>query len=240
MAVAVRFAVAVDTEHMGNLSRALLHEEVKNKIVRAWSIMYSAWVRQRFETYSKGGGVAWSKGGFGAEGTSKGEDATTSGELWPELADSTLERRRKQGKGAAILRDTGMLFAALANIRVIPYMSAIGISVIMILDSPQRYPEAAASIGDVAGFHQNGGGYLPQRIIMPPLQLNAAVISQVDSWTARFVSAVSDNAWIAYTDMLNDATGFNLRNAMVAAANRIFINAANEAFDYGNWDQALQ
>ena len=34
---------------------------------------------------------------------------------WAELADSTLDRRRKDGKGAQILRDTGRLFLSLTD-----------------------------------------------------------------------------------------------------------------------------
>lgn len=128
---------------------------LQHRILRAWEAIYKGFIYRRFDRYSKGGGD------------------------WAPLAASTLRRRRRgRGTGSpAILRDTGMLFAAL-NPNVVgdpaKVMELITTGTHWEINvgygGPQRYPDGA-SVSDIASFHQTGGPHLPQRkIIVPPDQ----------------------------------------------------------------------
>lgn len=74
--------------------------------------------------------------------------------------------------GISILRDKGLLFNALAPAfsgapgqlqEDIPFGVRVGFG------GPGRHPDGAATIADIASFHQEGGPHLPQRkIIVPP------------------------------------------------------------------------
>ncbi len=123
--------------------------EVISRIFQSWTKIFGAFIRMRFVRASRGDGT------------------------WQPLAESTIARRRKgKGKGSpAILRDTGLLFMHLT-----PEVKGLAIK-----DSAPKfeatvefggnaiYPDGGVSTSDVAGFHQEGGGYLPQRkIIVPP------------------------------------------------------------------------
>lgn len=114
---------------------------------------------------------------------------------WPDLAPSTIAKRRKarlkkiaglsgaakaahdkkrkrQDAGdpnVAILRDTGVLFAALDSGRApgaveedIPGGIRVGYG------GGGRHPGGQATIADIAGFHQAGGRRLPRRMIIVP------------------------------------------------------------------------
>lgn len=126
-----------------------------------WAARYRAFLQERFDKASKGGGD------------------------WKPLAESTQRRRRKARKGHAsrkrggsatrvfaILRDTGTLFAALTPAFArkpgqlqedIPFGVRVGYG------GPHKHPGNLASIADIAHFHQIGAGNLPVRkIIVPP------------------------------------------------------------------------
>ncbi|HQU42143.1 MAG TPA: hypothetical protein PK867_05000 [Pirellulales bacterium] len=78
----------------------------------------------------------------------------------------------ESGSGISILRDTGLLFNALAQQFVgapgaienkIPSGIRVGYG------GPGRHPDGTATIADIASFHQEGGPHLPQRkLIVPP------------------------------------------------------------------------
>lgn len=116
----------------------------------AWASQYSAFARRRFATHSRGLGD------------------------WAPLAEGTIRarrpgrRRRKESskpRRVAILRDTGVLFASLT-------VGAAGNKVqktskgIMFGFSNAAHNEDSATIAQIAGFHQKGGGRLPQRKIL--------------------------------------------------------------------------
>ena len=73
---------------LGKLIRSLEREVVSGTVRKQWAVRYSAFVRKRFAREGDG--------------------------TWAPLASSTLMKRRKQGKGAKILRDTGTLLNALS------------------------------------------------------------------------------------------------------------------------------
>jgi hypothetical protein len=128
------------------------------RAIRQWAARYRSFVQQLFDNNSKGGGG------------------------WASLAASTKARRRKARRGRvrgvarsfSILRDTGLLFAALtptwtrkpgAIQQDIPFGVRAGYG------GPARHPGGKASIADIAGFHQTGAGRLPKReIIVDPDQ----------------------------------------------------------------------
>jgi len=130
------------------------------KAIKQWGVRYRSFVQERFDKFSKGGGD------------------------WPQLAASTLARRRKgkrpKGKGtveavkASILRDMGILFAVLAPVfsgkpgalqEHIPFGIRVGFG------GPHKHGSGGnATIADIASFHNDGAGHLPKReIIVAPL-----------------------------------------------------------------------
>ncbi len=134
-------------------------------MLKQWGSRYLAFLRRRFTAFSTGGGD------------------------WPDLAPSTKkarrgpQRRKKarrksgsaktttrgSGQRFAILRDTGTLLAAL-NVGApgnkcdrVPNGIEAGFG------GPARHPKGKATIADIARFHNEGSGDLPQRrIIVPP------------------------------------------------------------------------
>ncbi len=126
------------------------------KALKQWAERYRSFAQERFHKYSKGGGD------------------------WPDLAPSTKRRRRGSRRGHegarvfAILRDTNTLFAALDPVFVgepgaleekISYGIRVGYG------GPMRHPKGKATIFDIARFHQEGSGTVPQReIIVDPNQ----------------------------------------------------------------------
>lgn len=116
---------------------------------KQWAARYRGFVQRRFNDYSKGSGD------------------------WPPLAESTIKARRGKGIKVAILRDTSTLFAALAPVfagapgaleRRIPFGIRVGYG------GPHGHPSGGrATIADIAKFHNDGAGNLPERkIIVPP------------------------------------------------------------------------
>jgi len=131
--------------------------------ITKWGARYVAAMRERFVRNSMGGGD------------------------WPPLAPSTMYARRhgkggryKRGQKAykaaflsgggqfAILRDTGILFAALD-----PTFQAIGAyseniehGIRVGYGGNDTHPTGGARIADIAAYHQEGGGNLPQRKIL--------------------------------------------------------------------------
>jgi len=146
--------------------------------IRQWAYRYRTWAQRRFDSYSKGGGD------------------------WPALALTTIRGRRKgknwgknkkrsslardtlnefgRGAGAlvsaggtvSILRDTGLLFMALAPAFIgtpgaiqedLPFGVKVGYG------GSQTHGQSKTTIAGIAAFHQTGGGKLPKReIIVAP------------------------------------------------------------------------
>lgn len=139
--------------------------------MKQWAFRYRSFVRERFDAYSKGAGN------------------------WAALSPATIKGRRRGKKGrvvrgvtlvgAAILRDKGILFAALqptftgkpgALQRDIPFGVRVGFG------GPARYPGGQATIADIAGYHQVGGGRLPRReiIVDPPHGIMNAMAADME------------------------------------------------------------
>lgn len=116
------------------------------KAMITWRNMYASYIRRRFVKASRGDGT------------------------WPPLAPSTIARRRKNS--SVILRDTGLLFAHVSpEFMPVTQFTLTGTKFTAAVDfiAEQQYPEAGVTVRDVLGFHQKGGGNLPQRkILVPP------------------------------------------------------------------------
>lgn len=139
--------VKVKIDGLDRLKRAALQNPALGReIAGAWSMIYRAFTRQRFYNLSRGGGE------------------------WPPLKASTLRQRRK-GKGqgtAAILRDTGALFASLQ-----PDLGTGGLiqseprplGFTAFLGGGQTY-KSGPTLSEVATWHHTGKGNLPARTIL--------------------------------------------------------------------------
>lgn len=155
-----------------------------NDAMKLWAVRYRSYTQLRFDSFSRGGGD------------------------WRPLALSTVKARRKgkyqnktrsslankngksvsAGGAVTILRDTGLLFAALSPVfsgtpgaleERIPFGIRIGYG------GPQRHASKdgkgkQATIADIASFHQNGAiPRMPARqiIVKPDAQL-LSIMSQ--------------------------------------------------------------
>ncbi len=141
---------------------------------KQWAFRYRGAMRERFDRFSKGGGD------------------------WEGLKASTIARRRHGGKGrfkrgrkalakakeggggqVSILRDTGQLFTVLSAVfarlpgqleRAIPFGILVGFG-----GSARKKTRGGktgkATIAEIASYHQEGEGNLPQRkILVEPSQ----------------------------------------------------------------------
>lgn len=145
--------------------------------LKQWGARYRGFAQRRFDKFSKGGGD------------------------WPPLAASTLAGRRKGSNKkakikAAILRDTGTLFAALN-----PSFGAPGaieqttkFGIVVGYGGPGRYPQGGATIADIANFHQTGAGHLPVRriIVPPPSDVIAGMISDMERALQKMANGTRD------------------------------------------------
>ncbi len=126
----------------------------RRKIFKQWAFVYRTFVRRRFDTYSRSMGN------------------------WPSLSPKTIARRRtgprarRIGRRTTMLRDTGTLYAALSprfkgSPGALEQMVSDG--VLVGFGGEARHPTGRATIADIATFHDEGKGHLPQRqIIVDP------------------------------------------------------------------------
>lgn len=141
-------------------------------IFKKWAFRYRSFVQHRFDRFSKGGGN------------------------WPSLSPLTIARRRKgkrKGKGrVAILRDTGTLLTALTpSFQRLPgqLQQIVTDGVRVGIGGPARHPGGAATIADIASFHQTGEGHLPVReiIVKPDTATINGMVSDVVNEAKRIV-----------------------------------------------------
>lgn len=163
------------------------------RAMKQWAARYRSFAQQRFDANSKGGGD------------------------WPPLAASTIRKRRHgKGKGKAfakavrsvhggpsvisgspsILRDTGLLFAALGGgpgslEEHVPGGVRVGFG------GSARHGSSPATIADIAEIHDTGGGHVPQREILvePDDQTIALMVDDLERAIA---------AELAQTDQLTE------------------------------------
>lgn len=151
--------------------------------LKLWAVRYRSYAQLRFDTFSKGGGN------------------------WRALAASTIKARRsgktkrkgfssladKRGKlvsatkQVAILKDTGLLFAALQPVFIgTPgaLEETIEFGIRVGYGGPMRHGSGGrATIADIASFHQNGAmPRMPAReiIVAPPASLLETMAKDMD------------------------------------------------------------
>ena len=139
--------VTVKVPGIDRMRKALVNNpRLSTSIAKAWSTLYRAFIRQRFHKFSRGGGD------------------------WAPLKASTLKRRRK-GKGtgeAAILRDTGALFAALqptTGFEGLIQSTPRPLGFTAFLGGGKSY-KTGATLVQIAEYHHFGEGRLPARAIL--------------------------------------------------------------------------
>lgn len=155
------------------------------KMFKQWFAVYFGFLRTRFERMSKGG---WPKL---AESTILARIRRKSGRVRAqyrhgEIGQDEFEKKLKKAKASerrdrkkldagkykvAILRDTGMLFNALAPTtgrpgqlnQSIPFGIRVGYG------GPAKHKKGKSTIAQIAQGHQTGARHLPKRtIIVPP------------------------------------------------------------------------
>ena len=135
-------------------------------VFRQWAARYRSFIQERFVRNSRGGG-------------------------WQPLSPKTIARRRGGGTNAAILRDTGTLFMAMTPTfgrpggiqKDVPFGVTVGYG------GPSKHPKGAASIADIAHFHQSGAGNLPARpiIVEPDARVQEQMAGDMERGIGRLV-----------------------------------------------------
>lgn len=139
--------------------------------IRLWAVRYRSYAQLRFDTFSKGGGD-WKPLSFA---TIKARRSGKAKKGFSSLATNKSGRLVAAKKQVAILKDTGILFAALQPVFVgtpgaLEEKIAFGIRVGY--GGPMKHDKGGrATIADIASFHQNGAmPRMPAReiIVKPP------------------------------------------------------------------------
>jgi hypothetical protein len=137
--------IQVNVGGLEKLRKAVLANPALGRaIAHAWELVYRSFTRLRFAKFSKGGGD------------------------WAPLKPSTLKRRRGGGGNAAILRDTGAMFASLqptTDSGSILQSTALPFGLRMDLEGAKSYANGP-TLAEVATYHHKGGGRLPAREIL--------------------------------------------------------------------------
>lgn len=116
-----------------------------DRALKQIGIYYLGFTKRRFYQYSRGGGD------------------------WEPLAESTLRQRRGSGKGAAILRDTGLLFNAIGNSgrpKAGAQLQKKGKKIRVGWDERTQHRYAQMTFAELADIHQRGRGNVPARKLL--------------------------------------------------------------------------
>lgn len=147
---------------------------------RQWAVRYRVFIQRRFDQYSRGGGD-WAplkeatvrarkkgKAGQAAKYRKLKNVKATSRAPSKSKGKKTSPEAKARRVGALILRNTGLLFAALN-----PTLNLTGgvedqvpLGIVVGYGGPARHGDGRATIADIASYHNNGGPKLPQRIII--------------------------------------------------------------------------
>lgn len=151
------------------------------RMLESWAVIYRSAMQRRFSVYSRGGGN------------------------WAPLAKSTLARRRKpkrrakgkrkSGRAASILFDTGGLFASLSPSLSIGGRQESSGHQIAIGFAPISRQGSRANLAEIAGFHQFGAPArsLPRReiLVLPDDKTKAQMARVAERWMAAVWRDVS-------------------------------------------------
>ena len=180
------------------------HRPPFNDTFTQMGAIYSAFVRRRYDRYSKGGGdwaplaestirgrrkAARGRGGKGG-GSAGGRGARSSlGRVTRGKRAGAL--RGISGRAVTILRDTGTLFNATTigavgnKFERVPYGVVYGFS-----DAPRKARKGAVTFARLAAWHQAGVGRLPRRAILvePDAPTQARLVAAVRAGVRRAIA----------------------------------------------------
>jgi hypothetical protein len=109
-------------------------------------------------------------------------------------AEKTRQTQLDTGMGVSILRDTGVLFAALNPTFIDApgqFQMDVDGGVMVGIGGPGAHPDGKATIADIAGFHQAGGGHLPQRTIIVQPDPGSQVVAAMRGDLQRALSKLA-------------------------------------------------
>lgn len=139
--------VRLDLKPLESLVHKLLQQPVTTAMAKDLAVVYAAQVRRHFA--SQGGGS------------------------WEKLSAETLRKRRREGKGAKILRDTGTLLNALSvggkgNLtQRLPFGVRFGV-------------DNTGELANLVKWHSTGAGHNPKReILVDPSQQTISRMTRV-------------------------------------------------------------
>jgi hypothetical protein len=160
-------SVKIDLTSLRKFKKDVTSQEKLQVVYKKWAVRYRSFVQIRFDKASKGDGT------------------------WDPLADSTIAGRRNQSD--TILRDTGVLFNALTPVWVSPpggVNELLEDGVRIGFGGNASHPSGLATIAEIASFHQEGKGNLPQReiIVEPPQSVIAACVQDLQTEITKLTS----------------------------------------------------
>lgn len=174
-------------------ANAGLRSRVLGDVFKQWAARYRGFAQERFDTYSKGGGN-WAPLALSTiEGRRKGKRKNT---IRSSLARDTAHGGRLVSAGGSfsILRDTGLLYAALTpEFRGLPgqLQEAIKGGVTVGFGGPGRHKGSTkATLAEIASYHQEGGGRLPKReiIVAPSEEIQQKMVDDLERGIRRLLT----------------------------------------------------
>lgn len=155
---------------------------------KQWTIRYSAFIRKRFSTYSRGGGD-WPPLALSTIKARRGPDKKRAARRARNGVASGSTRARDTARGSkivevagrsvSILQDTGVMARALNIGQTGNYNAATPWGIEFGFAGVQHSPGESASIAQIAMHHNEGGKHLPKReILVQPDQATAVSMSR--------------------------------------------------------------
>lgn len=177
-----------------------------------WAARYRGAMQERFDIFSKGGGD-WkplARSTIMAR-TRRPLARLRQSHAAGEIDEKTFLKRYKAAKGrinrsrrksskpvgmygrmqmtASILRDTGTLFNTLSPTLGVAgqYEEHVPFGIQVGIGGPVGHPSGRATIAEIAGYHQFGGGGLPKReiLVLPSDDVTNAMVSDMERAIAR-------------------------------------------------------
>jgi len=154
----VNITVTINLSGFERIGRDLnSNGSARSRILTKWAFRYRVFAERRFIKFSQGGGN------------------------W-----KPLKRKRARGAKAraAVLRDTGILLAALSpRVKIAPggLYQPQGFGVIVGFGGPAKHKSGKATIAAIASFHQLGSGHLPVRRVIEQPDKSVLTAMQADA-----------------------------------------------------------
>lgn len=201
MPVTVKATVVIDFSGLKQFREqidAQLNNQAEGPITKAfrqWGARYRAFIRERFDKFSKGGGdwapLAESTKNQRRSGIKKptvprrSKYKTSKAFMNAKKRYTKKKEAFKKKRRFTILRDTGTLFAALSptfNNAPGAIEKKVPFGIIVGYGGSHNHPKGKATIADIASFHQTGNSRLPKReiIVQPSQKVIGDMIGDMD------------------------------------------------------------